>query len=175
MTCLNERETEAATSMEILAHPSPALKSATYEVDPTSDADLIPLVKAMARAMYDAPGVGLAAPQVGVLKRVVVLDLDDGLIVMCNPRIVEFSEDTEIEEEGCLSLPGITVPVERSKRVTCEALNLEGKQVRMEAAELLARALQHEIDHLDGVLIIDRATPEDRKVALRQYNELRTG
>lgn len=160
--------------MEILAHPSPALKCTTSEVDPANDADLIPLVKTMARAMYAAPGVGLAAPQIGVLKRVIVLDLDDGLIVMCNPRIVESSAETEVEEEGCLSLPGITVPVERSVNVTCEAINLEGKEVRVEAGDLLARALQHEIDHLDGVLIIDRATPEDRKTALRQYNELRT-
>jgi len=160
--------------MDILAHPSPALKCTTSEVDPTTDADLIPLVKTMARAMYAAPGVGLAAPQIGVLKRVIVLDIDDGLIVMCNPRIVEKSDETEVEDEGCLSLPGITVPVERSLSVTCEALNLEGKEVRVEAADLLARALQHEIDHLDGVLIIDRATPEDRKAALRHYNELRT-
>lgn len=160
--------------MDILAHPSPALKCGTSEVDPTTDADLIPLVKTMARAMYAAPGVGLAAPQIGVLKRVIVLDIDDGLIVMCNPRIVEKSDETEVEDEGCLSLPGITVPVERSLSVTCEALNLEGKEVRVEAADLLARALQHEIDHLDGVLIIDRATPEDRKAALRHYNELRT-
>jgi len=158
--------------MEILAHPSPALKSMTCEVDPINDVDLIPLVKAMARAMYDAPGVGLAAPQVGVLKRVIVLDIDDGLMVMCNPRIVERSDETEVEDEGCLSLPGVTVPVERASRVTCEALNLQGKIVKIEAAELLARALQHEIDHLDGVLIIDRAEPEDRKAALRQYSGL---
>lgn len=157
--------------MDILTHPSPALKAGSSDVDPTSDADLISLVKTMARAMYDAPGVGLAAPQIGVLKRVIVLDLDDGLIVLCNPKIVEFSEETEVEDEGCLSFPGITVPVARSREVTCEALNLEGKSVSVHAAELLARALQHEIDHLDGVLIIDRATPEDRKVALRQYNE----
>jgi len=158
--------------MEILAHPSPALKSSTCEVDPLNDADLIPLVKSMARAMYAAPGVGLAAPQVGVLKRVIVLDIDDGLMVMCNPRIVESSEETEVEDEGCLSLPGITVPVERASRVTCEAVNLQGNLVTVEAAELLARAIQHEIDHLNGVLIIDRAKPEDRKAALRQYSGL---
>lgn len=155
--------------MEILTHPAPALKASTYEVDPKTDKDLLPLVKSMAKTMYDAPGVGLAAPQVGVLKRVVVIDVDDGLMVMCNPRIIEHSEETEVEEEGCLSLPGITVPVERPLSVVAEALNLEGNLVRIEATELLARALQHEIDHLDGVLIIDRATPEDRKVALRQY------
>ena len=161
--------------MEILTHPSPALKAGASDVDPSTDADLLSLVKTMAQAMYDAPGVGLAAPQLGVLKRVIVLDVDDGLIALCNPEIVESSEETEVEEEGCLSLPGITIPVERSVSVTCEALNLQGKPVRLQAAELLARALQHEIDHLEGVLIIDRATPEDRKVALRQYNEINSG
>lgn len=160
--------------MEILAHPSPALKAGAQDVDPALDSGLVSLVKTMAKAMYDAPGVGLAAPQIGVLKRVVVLDVDDGLIALCNPRIVERSEETEVEEEGCLSLPGITVPVERSVSVTCEALNLQGEEVRVKAAELLARALQHEIDHLDGVLIIDRASAEDRKAALREYNELQS-
>lgn len=161
--------------MQILTHPSPALKAGASDVDPSTDADLLSLVKTMAQAMYDAPGVGLAAPQLGVLKRVIVLDVDDGLIALCNPEIVEFSKETEVEEEGCLSLPGITIPVERSVSVTCEALNLQGKPIRLQAAELLARALQHEIDHLEGVLIIDRATPEDRKVALRQYNEINSG
>lgn len=157
--------------MEILAHPNPALKQRAYEVDPASDRQLKRLVKAMAKAMYEAPGVGLAATQVGVHKRVIIMDIDDGLIALCNPVIGDLSDETEVDEEGCLSLPGISVPVERALRCSCEALDLSGNRVRLEAEGLFARVLQHEADHLDGVLIIDRATDEDRRAALRQYHE----
>jgi peptide deformylase len=102
-----------------------------------------------------------------------VYDVDDGLVALCNPEIVEFSEETEVAEEGCLSFPGIEVPVERATSVTCEAVDIDGESVRIEASGLLARVLQHEIDHLDGVLIIDRATAEERKAAIRRYSELR--
>jgi len=123
--------------------------------------------------MYEAPGIGLAAPQVGVLKRVIVYDLgDDGNpVALCNPVIVSSGDELELDEEGCLSLPGITVEVERPTTVVCEALSLKGTPVSIEAEGLHARLLQHEIDHLDGVLIIDRATPEERKDALRRYRE----
>lgn len=157
--------------MEILEHPNPALKQRAYDVDPASDKQLRRLVKAMAKAMYDAPGVGLAATQVGVHKRVIVIDVDDGLLALCNPVIGDMSAETEIDEEGCLSLPGIAVPVERAVRCSCEALDLSGTPVRIEAEGLMARVLQHETDHLDGVLIIDRASDEDRKAALRQYRQ----
>lgn len=125
----------------------------------------------MARAMYDAPGIGLAATQLGVQKRLIVFDLDDGLAALCNPEITETSEETTIEEEGCLSLPGLTLPIERAEQVTCVALDLDGRPVRIEADGLLSRVLQHEVDHLDGVLVIDRASPEERREALRRYNE----
>lgn len=160
--------------MDVLSHPSPALAEGACEVDPSTDPSLRDLAVAMARTMYRAPGVGLAAPQVGVLKRVIVYDIsEDGreLIALCNPRIVERSEECETSEEGCLSLPGIAVPIERSCEVTCEALTLEGDEVRFDAEGFHARVLQHEIDHLDGVLIIDRATAEERKAALRRYRE----
>jgi len=160
--------------MDVLAHPNPALAQVADEVDPTQDAGLRELCKAMARAMYEAPGIGMAATQVGVLKRVIVYDLDDegvGLIALCNPRIVDRGSETEVDEEGCLSLPGISVPVERALEVTCEAQSLDGTVVQIEAHGLHARLLQHEIDHLDGILIIDRATPEERKAAIRRYRE----
>lgn len=157
--------------MDILTHPNPALRAKATDVDPKADAELESLVKTMAQAMYDAPGIGIAAPQVGVLKRVIAFDLDEGLIALCNPVIVSTSEETEIDDEGCLSLPGITIPIERSVSVVCEALNLKGEPVRIEATELAARMLQHETDHLDGLLIIDRATPDERKAAIRRYNE----
>lgn len=155
--------------MEILSHPNPALKAGTTDFDPRTDKDLPDLVRAMARAMYDAPGVGLAAPQLGVLKRVCVYDVDEGLVVLCNPKIVSSSEETEVDEEGCLSLPGIGIPVSRAVSVTCEALDPQGNPLTIEATDLHARVLQHEIDHLDGVLIIDRASPQDRREALRAY------
>lgn len=158
--------------MDILAHPNPALKQTAQPVDPGSDKSLKKLVDGMAKAMYDAPGVGLAAPQVGVQKRVIVIDIDDGLIALCNPRITYRSEETELDDEGCLSLPGITVPVERACEVVCDAEDIAGRGLRFEGGGLLARVLQHEIDHLDGVLIIDRASTQDRKEALRRYREL---
>ena len=157
--------------MDILEHPNPALKQRASEVEPAADRELARLVKAMAHAMYDAPGVGLAATQVGVQKRVIVMDLDDALVALCNPVIVERSEDTEIEDEGCLSLPGITVPVERSLACVCEALDVKGHPVRIQAEGFVARVLQHETDHLDGLLIIDRAAPEERRAAIRRYRE----
>lgn len=161
--------------MEILSHPNPALLAGACDVDPATDTSLAPLADQMAWTMRAAPGIGLAAPQVGVLKRVIVYDLSEdgsGLATLCNPRIVERSDETEIDDEGCLSLPGVSVPVERACRVTCEALDLKGRPVRIEAEGLQARMFQHEIDHLDGILIIDRATPSDRKAALKRYREV---
>lgn len=161
--------------MDILTHPNPALKQRAAAVDPASDRELHRLVRTMAKAMYDAPGVGLAATQVGVQKRVFVLDLDDGLVAVCNPLIVPTSDDTELDDEGCLSLPGITVPVERPAAVRCEGVDLAGKPLVIEGSGLLARVLQHETDHLDGVLVIDRATPEERRAAIRRYREQSQG
>ena len=158
--------------MEILTHPSPALKQLAQDVEHFRDRELKSLVTAMARAMYGAPGVGLAATQVGVLKRVIVYDIDDGLVALCNPRIVYTSEESQVSEEGCLSLPGIEVPVPRAVSLTCEASDIDGNPVTIEAEGLLARVLQHELDHLDGVLVIDRATPEERLAAIRRYNEV---
>ena len=158
--------------MRILTHPNPVLKDTARVVDPTRDLELRGLVAQMARTMYAAPGVGLAAPQVGIQKRVIVFDVDDKLFALCNPAIIDASEDTQVNEEGCLSLPELVVDIERPARVTCEALDLDGATVRIDADGMLARVLQHEIDHLDGVLIIDRAEPEQRKAALRLYLSL---
>jgi len=157
--------------VDILVHPNPALKQPAALVDPASDKELMRLVRSMAKTMYDAPGVGLAATQVGVQKRVIVFDLEDGLVALCNPLIVETSEETDVDDEGCLSLPGITVPVERAVSCVCEALDVKGAPVRLEAEGFFARVLQHETDHLDGLLIIDRATPEERRAAMRRYRE----
>jgi len=117
--------------VDILVHPNPALKQPAAPVDPASDKELMRLVRSMAKTMYDAPGVGLAATQVGVQKRVIVFDLEDGLVALCNPLIVETSEETDVDDEGCLSLPGITVPVERAVSCVCEALDVKGAPVSL--------------------------------------------
>lgn len=157
--------------MEVLHHPNPVLKSHAADVDPSGDGSLRDLVRAMAETMYEENGIGLAAPQVGVDKRVIVFDVDDKLAALCNPVIVEASDDTEVDDEGCLSVPGITVPVARSLRVVCKGQTIEGREITIEAADLLARVLQHEIDHLDGVLILDRAPAEVRSSIIRAYHE----
>jgi peptide deformylase len=158
--------------MEVLHHPSPVLKARAHEVDPAADVSLRDLIRAMAETMYDENGVGLAAPQVGVDKRVIVFDVEDRLAALCNPIITEFSAETAVEEEGCLSVPGVNVPVERSTRVVCSGQTLEGRDIVLEAEDLLARVLQHEIDHLDGVLILDRCPADIRKSVIRTYNEV---
>ncbi len=159
--------------MHVLAHPNPALKQKAAEVDPGTDRQLARLAKQMAKLMYAERGIGLAATQVGVQKRIIVFDLGDEKrpVTLCNPVIVERSDETATDEEGCLSVPGITVPIERASRVVCEAIDLKGDPVRVEAEELFARMLQHETDHLDGILILDRAAPEERKAAVRRYME----
>ncbi len=157
--------------MEVLHHPNPVLKGRAHDVDTEADQELRELVRAMAETMYAENGVGLAAPQVGVDKRVIVFDVDDRLAALCNPVIIEFGDDTVVDEEGCLSVPGVNVPVERSQRVVCQGVTIEGREITIEAEDLLARVLQHEIDHLDGILILDRAPAEMRKSLIRAYNE----
>lgn len=163
--------------MRIYEYPSPALKERAQDVVPTDEHGLDDLANHMVRVMLDAPGVGLAATQIGVPKRMIVFLSEDSERpqVVLNPTIVDCSVETVLEEEGCLSLPGITVEVERPARVVCEGISLTGDPVSVDAEDLLARILQHEIDHLDGILIIDRATPEERVAALRRYREFIEG
>ena len=122
--------------------------------------NVLTLLEDMAETMYDANGVGLAAPQVGILKRVVIIDIGEGLIELINPEMVE-TRGAIIENEGCLSLPGESSRVERPEYVKVHAFNREGQEIIVEGTELMARALCHELDHLDGVLYIDRALPEE--------------
>lgn len=114
------------------------------------------LLDNMADTMYSADGVGLAAPQVGVSLRVIVVDIGEGLVELINPVIIS-QEDLEIGTEGCLSVPGVFGEVERYAQVTVEGLNRHGKTVTITGTGFFARALQHEIDHLEGVLFIERA------------------
>ncbi len=124
--------------------------------------------------MYAAQGVGLAAPQVGVLKRLFVMDIRDEAVkpqAVVNPVIVTNS-GSERGDEGCLSLPGLVGVVERRAHVVMEGLDLDGKPLHIEASELLARCIQHEIDHLDGVLFTDRVSPIKRKMLLNKWKKL---
>ena len=132
------------------------------------DEFLLQLVERMFNLMGDAQGVGLAATQVGTLQRVFVFDLEgEGPQAVVNPRLVDGSSDEkETDEEGCLSLEEIRVPVERSTKVTLDGVNPAGEPVHFELEGLSARVVQHELDHLDGVLIIDRTDAEHRKQAL---------
>jgi peptide deformylase len=131
----------------------------------------------MVTAMYAAPGIGLAAPQIGVALRVCILDLSVGrraedLRVMINPEFIE-RQGTQLEEEGCLSLPGFTATVLRPQRVTVRALDRDGREQIIEGKDLLARALQHEIDHLDGTLFVDRLRGIKRHQIVRRIQKLR--
>ena len=124
------------------------------------DRRLHSLLDDMAETMYEANGVGLAAPQVGILKRAVVIDIGEGLVELLNPVILETS-GSQTDEEGCLSLPGQSAPVERPYYVKAKAMDREGNEFIIEGEELMARALCHEIDHLDGILYIDKALPRE--------------
>ncbi len=120
------------------------------------------LLNNLADTLREANGVGLAAPQIGVSKRVVVVDVGEGLIELVNPEISERQgEDTD--SEGCLSIPGVYGEVSRAARVVVKALDRNGEVIKVEGTGLLARALQHEIDHLDGILFVDKATKLERK------------
>ncbi len=140
------------------------------------DEDIRRLIKDMFDTMYQADGVGLAAPQVGVSQRVIVIDPHEqdvkpfGLV---NPVIVQSADDVERGEEGCLSIPGLKDIVERPAAVVVEALDGDGQPVRIEAEGLLARVLQHEVDHLDGILFVDRVSPLKRKMLLKRWQKVK--
>lgn len=131
------------------------LRKKSKEVDEINNRVLV-LIKDMIDTMYEAQGVGLAAPQVGVLKQVVVIDVGDGPLCLINPKILS-TEGEVIDQEGCLSIPGKQADVARPEKVKVKALNESGQEVIIEGEGLLARALCHEIDHLYGVLYIDKA------------------
>jgi peptide deformylase len=137
----------------------------------TFDKELRTLVKDLRETMLDAPGAGLAAPQIGVLLRVFTYDVDDAEGHLVNPEIVDLSSELEDGEEGCLSLPGLTFPLQRHARVVARGFNMYGDPVTIEGSEILARCIQHETDHLDGVLFIDKLDPETRKQAMRAIRE----
>src|SRR5919204_3530258 len=164
-----EREARRRLALaQIRQYPDPALRMEAKPVQ-EFDADLRRLVERMRGLMVDASGVGLAATQLGTLQRVFVFDTQDDdpvVAVLVNPIITERSDETEVDDEGCLSLQGVLVPVERAVRVHIEGLNERGEDVAYDLENAAARTAQHELDHLDGVLILDRTTSEARREAL---------
>jgi peptide deformylase len=164
------RAREMVARSQIRQYPEPVLREPAREVGEFSG-DLQALVARMIKLMDDANGVGLAGNQVGLLRRVLVYrpDREDAEArALVNPEFLERSEETASDEEGCLSLGPLRVPVERHVRVSVKALDEHGKPVQVDAEGMEARILQHEIDHLDGVLTIDRTTPEERRRALAE-------
>jgi peptide deformylase len=167
-----EREARRRVALTLVRqYPDPVLRMKAKEVDEFDDS-VTGLVERMTALMEEARGVGLAAPQVGILRRVLVYRASDEEppVALVNPRLVSASEEVEASDEGCLSLGAATVvvAVERPTAVTIEARSPTGEEVRIDAEGLEARVIQHEIDHLDGVLTIDRTTPEQRRAALAQ-------
>lgn len=153
----------------------PVLRERAEEVTDI-DGSTVALAERMFETMYAAPGLGLAAPQVGVGKRFFVYDLgdDDGPRVLVNPVVTEGDGEWEFAE-GCLSVPGLHFDIVRPKRINVRGIDLEGNDVEFEADELLARLVQHELDHLDGVLLLDHLEPEQRREAKKTIRELQMG
>ena len=151
---------------QIRQYPDVALKMEARPVTVFDD-DLKDLAERMKRLMREAHGIGLAAPQVGILQRLFVFTPEkDVVAAVVNPEVVDASEETDVAEEGCLSIQGVLVPIERPVSVTVTGVDPNGDPVRFELEDIFARAAQHEADHLDGVLMLDRTTPEARREAL---------
>ena len=161
-----EREARRLLALSrIRQYGDTVLRMKAREVE-TFDDDLERLVERMTALMHEANGVGLAATQVGVLRRLFVFADGEEDRVIVNPVITSSSKESEVDDEGCLSLRGVLVPVERSTTVTIEGVDAKGEPVRLELEPPVSRVVQHELDHLDGVLIIDRTDDESRRAAL---------
>ncbi len=164
-----DAETQARRQLalaQVRQYGDPVLRMQAREVS-SFDEDLQRLVVRMRQLMHDARGVGLAATQVGILQRVFVFQKgEDDVVAVVNPELSDLSDEKETNDEGCLSLQGVTMPVERHLRVTLTGKDPDGNELRFELEGHPARVAQHELDHLDGTLILDRTTDEARKEAL---------
>jgi peptide deformylase len=156
-------------SYSIRQFGDPVLKQRSKDVEDV-DGTFARTVEAMYQTMFDAEGGGLAAPQVGIGRRFFVYKTDDGPAVAINPEIVDSEGEVEWNE-GCLSIPGLGFDIVRPEIVTLKALDLDGNEILIEADDYLGRMFQHEIDHLDGILAIDRVDPDERKKALKALRE----
>jgi len=152
-------------SLTIRQYGDPVLKERTRDVEEI-DAHVASLVDSMIATMYDAPGTGLAANQVGVQRRIFVYDVGDGARAVINPRLVE-SDGEWTYNEGCLSIPGLSWDIVRPNAVHLVGLDLDGNDISLEVSELEGRVFQHELDHLDGVLLVERLDEDQRKEAMK--------
>lgn len=165
--------------LPIITLPDPLLRSQSSAIEQVDD-ELRKLIDDMLETMYDAPGIGLAAVQVAVPKRLLVVDVagsdeERAPIAMINPEILKLGDETRVYEEGCLSLPDVLVDIERPKTVTVRYVDREGQQQQVEADGLLATAIQHEMDHLDGKLIIDFLSRLKRDMVVRRFKKQARG
>ena len=163
---------DAMSVRPILTAEQPILRERTKRVS-TFDGSLHRLLDDMLETMRDAPGVGLAANQIGIQKRIFVYDIGEGPHTVINPTIVETSEEWEYDE-GCLSVPGLYFPIKRPHRVVLKGLDLDGNEFTQEAVDLLGRVFLHETDHLDGFLLLDRLDAGTRREAMRVMRERET-
>jgi peptide deformylase len=162
--------------LSIILLPDPVLRRVADPID-TIDAEVRRLADDMLETMYAAPGVGLAAPQVSVSRRLIVLDVSEKEeekqpFVMINPEIVRRSDMPNVHEEGCLSIPDVRVEIERPAEIVVRYLDRDGKERELEADDLLATCIQHEIDHLDGRLLIDYMSRLKRDMVVRRFKKL---
>ena len=154
--------------MEIRTYGDPSLRRRAEPVEAIDD-EIRTICERMVETMLRANGAGLAAPQIGISKRIIVLDVDGEFHVLINPELIETSGDVEPFNEGCLSVPGVDSVVERATRAVVEGTTLGGETVRIEGEGLLARAIQHEMDHLNGGLFLDHLSPARRQSLLKEY------
>ncbi len=159
------------TAREIITYPASLLRNRAAKVTAITD-QTREIAEAMAEVVIRANGIGLAAPQIGTSKRIIVIDLEGTFHVLINPVIIDHSDKVTKKKEGCLSVPGVEGEVSRSSEVTVQADTLDNKKIEITGEDLLARVLLHEIDHLNGVLFIDHLDNSERKSALKQYRAL---
>ena len=161
--------------MEILLAPNPVLREECADIDIANEPGLAEMAEEMAKLMYAADGCGLAAPQVGIAKKFIVVDVDWGPsgdknpMFLVNPYVESVRGEKVVDEEGCLSIPGVLVPVARCEDATIKALNLAGEEITIEAKGFLARCLQHEIDHLSGRTLFETMPVMERLAKLEEY------
>lgn len=158
--------------MEIRTYGDTTLRRRAEPVEAIDDG-IRTICERMVETMLRANGAGLAAPQIGISKRIIVLDVDGEFHVLINPELIETSDEVEQITEGCLSVPGVDAAVGRATRAVIEGTTLDGETVRIEGEGLLARAIQHEMDHLNGNLFLDRLSPARRQSVLKEYERRR--
>jgi peptide deformylase len=160
--------TQGERKMEIRTYGDPVLRRRAESVDVIDD-EIRAICEQMVETMIRSHGAGLAAPQVGISKQIIILDVDGEFHILINPELIETSGEIEEVYEGCLSVPGVDAPVARATHAVVEGMTLDGKRVRIEGEGLLARAIQHEMDHLSGNLYVDRISTARRQSLLKEY------